>query len=43
MSKMGEQSGLSEEMKTRAAIAFSEKLIEVEQQLGHIHDAYQLE
>ena len=43
MSQMGEQSGLSDEMKTRAAIAFYEKLIVVEQQLGHIHVEYRLE
>ena len=43
MSQMGEHPGLSDEMKTRAAIAFYEKLLVVEQQLGRIHDEYRLE
>lgn len=43
MSAMNENPGLSDEIKTRAAIAFYEQLIVVEQQLRRIHDAYQLE
>ena len=43
MSKLDEHTGLSDEMKARAAIAFYEKLIVVEQQLARIHDEYLLE
>ena len=43
MSKINEHSGLSDEIRIRAAIAFYEKLLVVEQQLGRIHDEYRLE
>lgn len=43
MSSLDEHTGLSDELKTRAAIAFYEKLIIVEQQLARIHDEYLLE
>lgn len=43
MSEIEEHAGLSDETKTRAAIAFYEKLIVVEQELGRIHEQYQLE
>jgi hypothetical protein len=43
MVTINEHAGLSDEIKTRAAIDFHENLVIVEQQLGRIHDAYQLE
>lgn len=43
ISEIGQNAGLSDEMTNRAAIVFYERLIVVEQQLGQIHDAYQLE
>jgi hypothetical protein len=43
MSNLDEHTGLSAEMKSRAAIAFHEELIAVEQQLARIHDEYLLE
>ena len=42
MSKIDEHSG-SDEVKTRAALAFYEKLLVVEQQLFRIQDEYRLE
>ena len=43
MSNLNGQAGLSDEMKTRAAVAFYEQLMVVEQQLARIHDEYLLE
>jgi hypothetical protein len=43
MGRIVEHTGLSDEMKTRAIIAFYEKLIIAEQQLGRIHDEFSLQ
>jgi hypothetical protein len=43
MSKIDQHAGHSEEVRTRAALAFYERLVFVECQLSEIHNAYQME
>ena len=43
MCQIAEHRGMSAEARERAAIAFYEKLIVAEQQLGRIHDEFRLE